>query len=106
MIDHIDIGKVLFLDIETVSGKSSFEELSPALQSLWTTKAKQVTRSVDEMSPEEISASYKDRAAIYAEFGKIICISVGFVQRDKEGNTLSECGTSGTLLQRQFIGSG
>lgn len=88
MIDHIDIGKVLFLDIETVSGKSSFEELSPALQLLWTTKAKQVTRSVDEMSPEEISASYKDRAAIYAEFGKIICISVGFVQRDKEGNTL------------------
>ncbi|MEM9929805.1 MAG: ribonuclease H-like domain-containing protein, partial [Bacteroidota bacterium] len=36
------------------------------------------------LSEEELADSYQDKAAIFAEFGKIVCISVGFVFRDKD----------------------
>ena len=89
MIDHVDIGKVLFLDIETVSGKSTFEQLGPDLQKLWTTKANQIMRARENpLSEEDVEEVFTDRAGIYAEFGKIVCISVGAVFRDKENKKL------------------
>ena len=80
---RIDVTNVLFLDIETVCGVSNFEELDPTMQVLWADKASKIERR--ELTDEEISQLYKDRAAIYAEFGKIVCISVGIVHRDKLG---------------------
>ncbi len=89
MIDHIDIGRVLFLDIETVSGKASFEQLNDPLKDLWTIKAHQIMRrKEDPMSEEEVAEVFTDRAGIYAEFGKIVCISVGVVKRDKQSKKL------------------
>ncbi len=86
MLEQIDIAQTLFLDIETVSVKASFEELSETFQDLWRLKAPQVAKpAAERFTDEEIAASYQDRAAIYAEFGKIICISVGAVHRDKDG---------------------
>ena len=85
MIDHIDIANVLFLDIECVSGSPEFPELPEALQDLWRIKSRSVLRKTDdELTDDEVAASYLDRAAIFAEFGKIICISVGIVVRDKD----------------------
>ncbi|MCH2083624.1 MAG: ribonuclease H-like domain-containing protein [Saprospiraceae bacterium] len=89
MIEKIDISKVLFLDIETVSGKPAFDELNPAFKTLWTHKARQILRTGEDPSPEEAAATFKDRAAIYAEFGKIVCISVGVVRRDEDTKKLS-----------------
>lgn len=84
MIDSIAIGKVLFLDIETVSSTHQLEELSPALQDLWRLKSRQILRQYDEeLTTEEVTALYPEKAGIYAEFGKIVCISVGSVYRDK-----------------------
>lgn len=84
MIDNVTIGNVLFLDIETVSNTHQLEELSPALQDLWGSKSKQILRKYDEeLTGEEIAALYPEKAGIYAEFGKIVCISVGSVHRDK-----------------------
>lgn len=71
MLDHIALENILFLDIETVPQQSSFEELSEAEQQLWMHKA-----SVLKITGEP-SAIY-DRAGIYAEFGKIVCISTGY----------------------------
>lgn len=72
-----DISKVLFLDIETVRGHKTYEDLSPAMQKMWDHKAKSLIRGEDpEPSPAEV---FYDKAGIYAEFGKIVCISVGFV---------------------------
>lgn len=89
MIDHIDIANVLFLDIETVSAQPDYDHLSTAFQELWQVKAHQVTRRYDEeMEEEEIAQAYTDRAAIYAEFGKIICISVGAVYRNRDDQSL------------------
>lgn len=78
MYDHLDLSGVLFLDIECVSGEASLEEVDPTLAALWREKAPRIMR-VDELSEEEGDAAYVDRAAIYAEFGKIVCISVGFL---------------------------
>ena len=82
MINNIDITKILFLDLECVSEKADYSELDETFQSLWAHKGKGILRK-DNPNPteEDIAAVYKERAAISAEFGKIICISVGFISR-------------------------
>lgn len=86
MIDHIDITNVLFLDIETVSNVAQYEELNEDLQYLWKLKSRSVLKKYnEEITTEEAKLTFKDKAGIFAEFGKIVCISVGFVVRDSEG---------------------
>jgi len=85
MIQGTDLSNILFLDIETVSQHPKYEQLSDRLKPLWHKKAKGILRKYDEeITDEELAQSYTDRAAIFAEFGKIVCISVGFVSRDKD----------------------
>lgn len=89
MIEQIDIGNVLFLDIETVSAQPTYDDLDENFQELWFHKAASVLRKPeDEMTSEDADAAYQRRAAIYAEFGKIMCISVGFVFRDTDDKLL------------------
>jgi len=71
----VPIQNILFLDIETVSQQSSFDALPETWQLLWQKKASALLRNNAEDSPESIYG----RASIYAEFGKIICISCGIV---------------------------
>lgn len=72
MVDKIKLENILFLDIETVPEYSSFDQLDETLKELWAKKTKYQRK--DEFSAEE----FYERAGIWAEFGKIICISVGF----------------------------
>lgn len=72
MLDHINIKEVIFLDIETVPASPSYQELSADAMALWNKKAQQLKGG--EENPEEIY----DMAGIYAEFGKVICISLGY----------------------------
>ena len=89
MIDKIDITNVLFLDIETVSGHRSFDDLSEEFQKLWKLKCRSILKRYDEpITVEEARAAYTEKAGIFAEFGKIVCISVGIVVRDSETQTL------------------
>jgi len=89
MIDQVDIANVLFLDVETVPGHADYEALSEEMQELWYVKSRSITRkSRDELSMDEAAELYFDRAGIFAEFGKIICISVGVVHRSREDNRL------------------
>ena len=64
---------ILFLDIETVSQYSEFREAPEEWQELWRHKAEGMIRDKAPVTPEELYG----RAAIYAEFGKIVCISCG-----------------------------
>ncbi|MFA5971519.1 MAG: 3'-5' exonuclease [Lentimicrobiaceae bacterium] len=77
MLEKIDIENVLFLDIETVPAFPEYNQMSERLQKLWNKKAERLSsysNTPDEaISPEHLYG----RAGIYAEFGKIICISVG-----------------------------
>jgi len=74
METKINLKHILFLDIETVPEKQSFSEVSDLKQNLFAKKTKYQRK--DEFSPEE----FYERAGIWAEFGKIVCISVGFFE--------------------------
>jgi predicted PolB exonuclease-like 3'-5' exonuclease len=80
MLANIKPEDILFLDIETVPAVSSYSKLDPSFQVHWDKKSKQF-REEDQAADEVY-----DRAGIYAEFGKIICISVGLI---KEKNPFS-----------------
>lgn len=77
MHEEINLNKILLIDIETVPQKEHLHQIPFHLQELWAEKTKYQRK--DEFTPEQF---YK-RAAIWAEFGKIICISVGFFYNDK-----------------------
>lgn len=78
MLDNLKIEDVLFLDIETVPQYADYEMLSPDFKMLWDKKAGFICK------PDETPASVYKRASIYAEFGKIVCISIGMLYPDKE----------------------
>ncbi|WP_420321058.1 3'-5' exonuclease [Flagellimonas sp.] len=72
MLYKLNLEHILFLDIETVPQKSNFSDLDENTQMLWEQKSQYQRK--DEISAED----FYDRAGIWAEFGKIICISVGY----------------------------
>ena len=76
---------ILFLDIETVSQYRSFDEVPDEWKGLWRHKAESLLRDKQPATPEEIYG----RSAIYAEFGKIICISCGIVSGPPADRKLS-----------------
>jgi 3'-5' exonuclease len=89
MLEYVDITNVLFFDIETVPGTQNFSDLDENWQYLWAHKAKSILKKYDEDISEEDAASVYERAGIYAEFGRIVCISVGIFARDKATGELS-----------------
>lgn len=70
----------LVIDIETASTFEDFNKLDPRMQSLWDKKAS-FMQNTEERSSEEL---YFDKGAIFAEFGKVICISVGVFTKEKD----------------------
>lgn len=71
---------LLFIDIETASGHLSFDELSEGLQQEWLRKAQTKWNA----EPEDAPRLFFEKAAILAEFGKIVCISVGCLRQRGE----------------------
>jgi 3'-5' exonuclease len=76
------LDKVLFIDIETVPEHPDFSMVSEETQHLFEEKTKYQRK--DDFSTEE----FYDRAGIWAEFGKIVCISVGFLTFKNEERQL------------------
>jgi len=74
------VNNILFLDIETVPQYESYQELPEEWKALWDIKAGYLIRNKEVESVETIYP----KAGIYAEFGKIICISCGFIQGSGE----------------------
>ena len=77
MIEKLRLEDILFLDIETVPQFPEYEEMPENLKLLWDKKAGYLAKS-EEDTPETLFT----RAGIYAEFGKIICISTGIIHED------------------------
>jgi len=78
------LNDILFLDIETISGAENLESLPLRMQEEWKKKALQLQRTDD----READELYFEKAGIYAEFGKIICIGVGYFTYKKEEDEL------------------
>lgn len=80
MLSTIKPEDILFLDIETIPAAPSFEKLEDPLRAHWEKKSKHFRNE------DQTAADVYDRAGIYAEFGRIVCISVGLL---KERNPFS-----------------
>ena len=77
----VKLNDILFLDIETVPEKEQWNELSKDIQELFEKKTHYQRKE------EHTAEEFYERAGIWAEFGKIICISVGYfveVQNKKQ----------------------
>jgi DNA polymerase elongation subunit (family B) len=100
MLDNIKVEDIMFLDIETVPESPSYDLMKPVMQNLWDKKSKQFR------SPDQTPQDVYERAGIYSEFGKIICISVGLI-REKNPFILrlkSFFGKDEKILLSQFSG--
>lgn len=78
MLDSINIEEILFLDIETVPQSSAFDQLDEEFRKLWEEKSAYI-RERKELTTEK---SYES-AGIYAEFGKVVCIGLGYFAQQK-----------------------
>lgn len=97
MLNQIPLHKILFLDIETVPSSPSYNDLSDLFKLLWDKKAVHLKKD-SELSPEEL---YK-QAGIYAEFGKIVCISVGYFAKERNFRVKSFYGKDEKNLLHDF----
>jgi 3'-5' exonuclease len=73
MLDNLNPEEILFIDIETIPQWPAFSEMPEFWQKHWELKMK---HQFDENATAE---SLYERAGIYAEFGRIICISAGYI---------------------------
>ena len=67
--------KILFLDIETIPQFPSYEDCPDELKELWNHKSQNLKKAEN-----ETAADIYSRAGIYAEFGRIVCISTGIIR--------------------------
>lgn len=81
MLYKLNLEHILFLDIETVPQHQNFSDLDETAQILWEQKTQYQRK--DEYTPDE----FYDRAGIWAEFGKIVCISVGYFKTQGDVRT-------------------
>ena len=96
------IDKMLVIDIETVSTSPDWEHLDDSWKELWAQKIEK--QLPDGETPETF---YPKRAAILAEFGKIICISAGYFRQQPGGRYIfrikSYAGHNEADILRDFI---
>lgn len=104
MTDQFDrqLKNTLFIDIETAAQHAEFKDVDERLQKHWERKAS-FLKNDGELSPAEM---YVDRAGIYAEYGKVICISFGGFYEENEELKLrvsSFCGDDEKEILSKFI---
>lgn len=69
------LANILFIDIETASVAATYQELSAGMQEQWAKKAQAFSnRNGADISPNDL---YKEKAAIFAEFGRVVCVGIG-----------------------------
>ena len=101
MLQKIALNKILFLDIETVPQFPNFSVLDDKTKQLYSQKTKFLQKD-NTITPDELY----ERAGIYAEFGKIICISVGYIHEGNLGEQIrlkSFSNEDEEILLREFV---
>lgn len=103
-----ELQKIMFLDIETVPQTADYTHMSNELAHLWEDKFNLIQKRMPEKYGVETTAidAFNSSAGIYAEFGKIVCISVGFVHFQGTAmhfRTKSFAGDNEQLILSEFI---
>jgi len=96
MLHKLHLEQLLFLDIETVPEQKDFEALDDTKKELWDLKSRY--KRGEEVTPKE----FYDSAGIWAEFGIIICISVGYFRNkaaDRHFRVTSYHGSEAKILK-------
>jgi 3'-5' exonuclease len=84
-LDYHLLKKCLFIDIETVSEFAAYENLPDHMKYLWDIKAVQIRKSISSSSDDlSVSELYTQKAGIFAEFAKVVCISMGFLNFEED----------------------
>jgi len=81
-----NLNNVLFFDLECVPQSSSFFDLDDGLKPLWEKKAERLGKGLG-MEDASVDELYDNRSGIYAEFGKVIVISVGYFTKNADGES-------------------
>ena len=100
MYNSLQLENILFLDIETVPAFPTYSDVPDEWKKLWDKKALVIGKEKED-TPE----SLYNRAGIYAEFGKIICISVGYLKKvegKEQSRIKSFFGDDEKLLLKNF----
>lgn len=82
ILRHVELTRVFFVDIETVPGHATHAELPEAFQPLWQKFCEK--RHAKELADGLTHAELFAHGGLYAEFGKIVCISVGYFRHLKD----------------------
>jgi predicted PolB exonuclease-like 3'-5' exonuclease len=101
MLEKLLPEHILFIDIETVPQYENLAGLPENMQKLWTKKAGQIGKE------GETAGDLYNRAGIYAEFGKIVCISAGKIFRkgkERAYRVKSYCGDDERTILKDFSG--
>ena len=76
----------LVIDIETASIYKNYSDMDERMKTLWDKKASFMQNQEDKTADE----LYFDKGAIFAEFGKVICISAGVFTKEKDNSKIVE----------------
>lgn len=76
--------QIVFLDIETVPFTKDYDALPERLKILWSKKTNYLRTDIFESDAK----LYDTKAGIFAEFGRIVCVSVGVLIEDDAQKTL------------------
>lgn len=85
-MERVHFHKTLIIDIETVPLSYDWNMLPETLQDHWLHKMDFMHLPDDQKAKPE--AVYKERAGIYAEFGKIVCIGMGYITETSEASSI------------------
>jgi DNA polymerase elongation subunit (family B) len=97
MLNEINLQQLLLIDIETVPQYAEFSEVPDKLKILWDKK------TFYQRKHEETAEDFYERAGIWAEFGKIVCISVAVFKTDHHLKVKSFCCDEEYNLLQDFI---
>ncbi len=93
---NLNFNEIMFLDIETVPMYADFSEVPKNFQKHWDKKSSYFR------SEDESASDVYQRAGIYSEFGKIVCISVGMTMADNKFKVKSFAGEDEKALLIDF----
>ena len=110
MFDQHQTEKFLFFDIETAGIEADFSTLSPRLQEQWQHRAEflrnQLVQKYPDNAGKETAELFAEKAALQAEFGRIVCISFGKIKFNEDlepvAQLVSYTGTEEEILTNSF----
>ena len=88
-----EIKQMLFIDIETASSHENYKEFSKEVEHTsmtdwWGDKASYIRKDRLELLDYDDATMYNTQAAIFPEFGRIVCITIGQVKFDESNNPI------------------